>query len=76
MLVAPTSLGSSPAPLALIAIAGVLVGVGTRMGGGCTSGFRVCGISRMSTRSIVATCTFMAVGGLMTFAARHLLGGA
>lgn len=75
MLVAPATLGVTSAPLPLVATAGVLVGVGTRMGGGCTSGHGVCGISRMSTRSIVATGTFMLVGGLTTYAATHLIGG-
>lgn len=48
-------------PVALI-IAGLLVGIGTRMGSGCTSGHGVCGLSRMSPRSLAATLTFMAVG--------------
>lgn len=48
-------------PFALV-IAGLLVGIGTRMGSGCTSGHGVCGLSRMSPRSIAATLTFMAVG--------------
>ena len=45
-----------------LAIAGVLVGIGTRLGSGCTSGHGVCGVSRLSTRSIIATLTFMATG--------------
>jgi hypothetical protein len=60
-------------PLALVA-AGVLVGFGTRLGSGCTSGHGVCGISRGSPRSIAATATFMAVGGLCVFVVRHMLG--
>lgn len=56
--------------------AGLIVGFGTRMGSGCTSGHGVCGIGRLSQRSIVATCTFMASGFVTVFALRHLLGGA
>ncbi|MFQ7898985.1 YeeE/YedE family protein [Stutzerimonas degradans] len=55
-------------------IAGVLVGVGTRYGAGCTSGHGVCGISRLSARSIVATLTFMAAGFATVFVIRHLVG--
>lgn len=54
--------------------AGLIVGFGTRMGSGCTSGHGVCGIGRLSRRSLVATCTFMAFGFLTVFVARHLLG--
>ena len=57
---------------ALIA-AGLLVGVGTRYGGGCTSGHGVCGLSRLSLRSLVATATFMGAGFVTVFAMRHLL---
>ena len=49
-------------PLPWIAVAGLVVGVGTRLGSGCTSGHGVCGLSRLSPRSIVATLTFMATG--------------
>lgn len=55
-------------------IAGLLVGFGTRMGGGCTSGHGVCGIARLSPRSIVATLVFMATGMLTVFVVRHVLG--
>jgi len=55
-------------------IAGVLVGVGTRYGAGCTSGHGVCGISRLSARSIVATLAFMAAGFATGFVIRHLVG--
>lgn len=58
-----------------IAIAGLLVGFGTRLGNGCTSGHGVCGISRMSPRSIAATVTFMATGAITVFVVNHLLGG-
>ncbi len=54
-------------------IAGLLVGVGTRYGSGCTSGHGVCGLSRMSPRSLVATVTFMAAGFATVFVLRHLL---
>lgn len=58
------------------AAAGLLVGFGTRLGNGCTSGHGVCGISRFSQRSIVATLTFITAGAIMVFVTRHLLGGA
>lgn len=57
---------------ALVA-AGLLVGVGTRYGSGCTSGHGVCGISRLSPRSLVATGAFMAAGFVTVFVARHVL---
>jgi len=57
---------------ALVA-AGLLVGVGTRYGGGCTSGHGVCGVSRASPRSIAATVAFMAAGFATVFVARHLI---
>ena len=59
-----------------LAGAGLLVGFGTRLGSGCTSGHGVCGMSRLSTRSIVATCVFMFTGALSAFVIGHLLGGA
>lgn len=55
--------------------AGLVVGYGTRMGSGCTSGHGVCGIARLSRRSLVATGSFMAAGFLTVFVLRHLLGG-
>jgi uncharacterized protein len=58
---------------ALVA-AGLLVGVGTRYGAGCTSGHGVCGLSRLSPRSLVATLVFMAAGFGTVFVVRHLLG--
>jgi uncharacterized membrane protein YedE/YeeE len=54
-------------------IAGVLVGYGSRLGGGCTSGHGVCGIARLSLRSVVATLVFMAVAGIVVFLHRHVL---
>lgn len=59
----------------LLIIAGLLVGVGTRYGSGCTSGHGVCGLSRLSLRSLVATLAFMAAGFVTVFIARHLIGG-
>lgn len=58
-------------------LAGVLVGVGTRLGNGCTSGHGVCGLSRLSVRSLVATLTFIATGAIAVLAMRGLsVGGA
>lgn len=54
------------------ALAGLLVGVGTRLSNGCTSGHGVCGVGRLSWRSILATLTFMAIGILTVYAMRHL----
>ena len=61
-------------PLAPLAMAGLLVGFGTRLGGGCTSGHGVCGLSRFSTRSLVAVITFMVTAALTVFVVRHVLG--
>ncbi len=61
--------------LGLMIAAGLLVGFGTVWGNGCTSGHGVCGIARLSPRSIVATLTFMATGAATVFVARHLIGG-
>ncbi|PCM45767.1 YeeE/YedE family protein [Marinobacter sp. ANT_B65] len=55
-------------------IAGLLVGIGTRYGSGCTSGHGVCGLSRFSPRSLVATLSFMFAGFVTVFVIRHLLG--
>ena len=57
----------------LLIIAGLLVGIGTRYGAGCTSGHGVCGISRLSPRAIIATLTFMAAGFVTVYVVRHLL---
>jgi uncharacterized membrane protein YedE/YeeE len=64
----------SAAPLTLV-LAGLLVGFGTRLGNGCTSGHGVCGMARGSKRSIAATLVFMATGMLTVFVVRHGLGG-
>ncbi|MFJ1251996.1 YeeE/YedE family protein [Cupriavidus sp. CuC1] len=58
----------------LLVVAGLLVGLGTRYGAGCTSGHGVCGLSRLSPRSLAATAAFMAAGFATVFVARHLLG--
>jgi uncharacterized membrane protein YedE/YeeE len=54
-------------------IAGILVGAGTRYGSGCTSGHGICGLSRLSPRSLIATLTFMAAGVAIVFVMRHLV---
>ncbi|MGB9150872.1 MAG: YeeE/YedE family protein [Burkholderiales bacterium] len=70
--------GAAPVPLALptvmLLVAGFLVGFGTRMGSGCTSGHGVCGLGRFSFRSLAATLTFMAAGIVTVYFVRHLLG--
>jgi hypothetical protein len=75
-LVAPAAFdaapsGSTPALL----VAGLLVGLGTRLGNGCTSGHGVCGVARLSPRSLAATCAFMAAAAVTVFVARHVVGG-
>ena len=62
-------------PAALLLFAGVLVGFGTRLANGCTRGHGLCGVSRFSPRSLVATGVFIAAGALTVFVGRHLLGG-
>lgn len=57
-----------------LVIAGLLVGVGTRYGSGCTSGHGVCGLARLSPRSLVATVAFMTAGFITVFVARHVFG--
>jgi uncharacterized protein len=69
-----------PAPgsgrsLGVVLLAGFLVGYGTRLGNGCTSGHGVCGLSRLSARSLVATLTFISTGALTVLVTRHLLEG-
>ena len=75
-LLTPDDFLSAPrieAGYVLIVIAGLLVGYGTRLGSGCTSGHGVCGLSRLSPRSLVATGIFMAAGFATVFLIRHLL---
>ncbi len=59
----------------MIILAGVIVGVGTTLGSGCTSGHGICGLARFSLRSLTATCIFMTVAIITVFATRHVLGG-
>jgi uncharacterized membrane protein YedE/YeeE len=74
------SLAAGPFPMTMqagplgLAVAGVLVGFGTRLGNGCTSGHGVCGIGRGSKRSIAATLTFMGTAAITVFVLRHLTG--
>ncbi|NWG47300.1 MAG: YeeE/YedE family protein [Alphaproteobacteria bacterium] len=63
------------AGLPALAAAGLLVGIGTQIGSGCTSGHGVCGLARLSPRSLVATPVFMASCALTVYVTRHLLGG-
>jgi len=81
LIVAPAVLAAFVAPViptidagpSTLIIAGLLVGIGTRYGGGCTSGHGVCGLSRLSPRSLIATLAFMGSGMAIVFAMRHLL---
>lgn len=79
-LVVPSGLPPLPAapkgPLAwmVLVMGGLLVGFGTRLAGGCTSGHGVCGLSRLSRRSLVAVLTFMGSGALTVYVVRHLSG--
>lgn len=61
-----------PPSLTVVAAGGLLVGIGTRLGGGCTSGHGVCGLARLSGRSITATATFLAVAIAVVFLTRHI----
>lgn len=63
-----------PSNLVLAVIGGVLVGFGTRLGSGCTSGHGICGLARLSPRSLAATLVFMAAGMASVFVIRHLIG--
>lgn len=58
-----------------LAVGGVIVGIGVTLGSGCTSGHGVCGLARLSVRSLVAVLTFMAATGITVYVARHVLGG-
>lgn len=70
--------GTPPArpafPPVLLSVAGLLVGFGTSLGGGCTSGHGVCGLGRLSTRSLVATLIFLVTGIAATYVTRHIGG--
>ena len=73
LLLRPGSIVEPVRPLGTLTVAGVLVGFGSRMGSGCTSGHGVCGLSRLSLRSLVATVTFMATG-IATVTVMRLMG--
>lgn len=72
-LVAVLPVATIEAGVPTLVVAGLLVGLGTRFGAGCTSGHGVCGISRLSPRSIVATLSFMASGFATVYVVRHVL---
>jgi uncharacterized protein len=77
MAIEPSALAwDAPRSLGAVAIAGLLVGFGTRLGNGCTSGHGVCGLSRLSRRSFVATLTFMAAGFITATLAGSFFRGA
>ncbi len=71
---APLPVVHIDADAASLIMAGLLVGIGTRYGSGCTSGHGVCGLSRLSPRSMVATAMFMLAGFVTVFITRHLIG--
>lgn len=71
-LVAPVPAVRIDADVPILIVAGLLVGVGTRYGSGCTSGHGVCGLSRRSPRSLIATAAFMLAGFVTVFVVRHL----
>ena len=84
LIAAPLLMGAAGAKLPAVSIdaslpvviaGGLLVGFGTRLGGGCTSGHGICGIARFSTRSLAATMLFMAAGIAVVFLVRHVIGG-
>ena len=84
LIAAPLLMGAAGANLPALTIdaslpvliaGGLIVGFGTRLGGGCTSGHGVCGVCRFSMRSLVATMLFMAAGAAVVFVARHVIGG-
>ena len=75
LLAYPLPTPRMPASWVMIVIAGLLVGFGARLGGGCTSGHGVCGIARLSARSIVATAIFMTSAIVVVAIMRHGLGG-
>jgi uncharacterized membrane protein YedE/YeeE len=84
LIAAPLLMGAAGLPLPAVTIdaslpvviaGGLLVGFGTRLGGGCTSGHGICGIARFSTRSLAATMLFMAAGIAVVFLVRHVFGG-
>ena len=70
--IAPITVTNSPA---ILLVAGLLVGFGTRLGNGCTSGHGVCGIARLSARSLAATAVFMLSAAVTVLVLRHVIGG-
>ena len=74
-LFAPLPTATSSAGPALLIAAGLVVGIGVRMGNGCTSGHGVCGLSRLSLRSLVNVLAFMGAGAVTVFVLRHVAGG-
>lgn len=74
-LAAPIPAARIDASWLVLIVAGLAVGLGTRYGSGCTSGHGVCGLSRLSPRSLVAVVTFIATGFVTVFITRHILGG-
>ena len=71
----PAPVAQMPTSLITVAVAGLLVGFGTRLANGCTSGHGVCGIARLSVRSITATAVFMAAAIIVVALTRHGVGG-
>jgi uncharacterized membrane protein YedE/YeeE len=68
-------IAATSSKMALLGLAGILVGYGSVLGNGCTSGHGVCGISRFSVRSMIATATFMVTGAVTVFILRNIVGG-
>jgi|SRR5579871_4477352 len=67
-------IGAPTVGMPMLVVAGLLVGIGTALGSGCTSGHGICGISRLSPRSIIAVLVFMATGIATVFVTRHVIG--
>lgn len=72
---ARSAIGQPQVGPGLALVAGLLVGIGTTLGNGCTSGHGVCGLARLSQRSLAATVTFMTVAAITVLALRHMIGG-
>lgn len=70
----PSAFGPSPVSLGLLVASGLLVGIGTTLANGCTSGHGVCGVSRLSSRSLAATASFMSAGLFVVYLVRHVFG--
>jgi len=74
-VLAPAAIGGAVRSMPVVIIAGLVVGFGTRLGGGCTSGHGICGVARLSVRSIAATAIFMLTAIATVAVTRHVLGG-